>query len=234
MFTFEGRVRYSEVDQEGFLRPTAVVDYLQDCTCFHSESLGIGWRELGVQGISWVLTFWQIVIEEYPQFNEWISIGTAPWGFNQMMGMRNFAIQDEFGNYKVKANSLWVLMDLKKGHPIKIMKELAEQYPCEEKLEMDYCDRKIHLPKEMKKREPIKVKYTHIDTNHHVNNAAYMKMAMEVIGENIRPREIRIEYKNQAKMGNVIYPRVGEMDDFQIVSLENEQGKAYAVVALRM
>ena len=41
MYTFDSRIRYSEVDAEGHLDINAIIDYMQDCTNFHSEDLGV-------------------------------------------------------------------------------------------------------------------------------------------------------------------------------------------------
>lgn len=234
MYTFDSIVRYSEINQDGYLKPSTLIQYLQDCSCFQSESLGDGWKQAMDKGVAWVLIFWQIVVEAYPSFADKIQIGTKAWGFTPLFGHRNFAIQDLDGNYYVKANSLWVQMDLKKGHPVRLAEEVTKRYPVEEKLQMNYCERRIGLPKEMESKPPILVRPHHIDTNHHVNNAAYMEMAMEVLGEQICPKEIRIEYKMQAKLGDFVYPRVGMQEDFLVVSLEDEKGKSYAVIALRM
>ena len=42
MYTFESRVRYSEIAEDGLLALPAVIDYMQDCTNFQSEDLGAG------------------------------------------------------------------------------------------------------------------------------------------------------------------------------------------------
>ena len=42
MYTFDSRVRYSETDPDGFLKIESLLDYLQDCSTFQSEDLGIG------------------------------------------------------------------------------------------------------------------------------------------------------------------------------------------------
>ena len=41
MYTFESRVRYSEVDAEGKLPVPGIIDYFQDCSVFQSEDLGV-------------------------------------------------------------------------------------------------------------------------------------------------------------------------------------------------
>ena len=42
MYTFDSKIRYSEIDRSGRLSIPAVVDYFQDCSAFQSEELGVG------------------------------------------------------------------------------------------------------------------------------------------------------------------------------------------------
>ena len=46
MYTFDSRVRYSETDENGKLAPLALMNYLQDCSLFQSEALGVGLQRL--------------------------------------------------------------------------------------------------------------------------------------------------------------------------------------------
>lgn len=42
IYTFDSRVRYSEVDHQGTLTLPALMNYLQDCSTFQSEDIGVG------------------------------------------------------------------------------------------------------------------------------------------------------------------------------------------------
>ena len=42
MYTFESRVRYSEVDHTELITLPAIINYFQDCSTFQSEDLGVG------------------------------------------------------------------------------------------------------------------------------------------------------------------------------------------------
>ena len=39
MYTFQSQVRYSELDSDRKLSIASIVDYFQDCSTFHSETL---------------------------------------------------------------------------------------------------------------------------------------------------------------------------------------------------
>lgn len=41
-YTFEGRIRFSEVDHTKKITLPGIINYFQDCSIFHSEDLGVG------------------------------------------------------------------------------------------------------------------------------------------------------------------------------------------------
>ena len=98
MYTFQSKVRYSELDAEKKLSIAAIVDYFQDCSTFQSEALGVGIEYLESVEMLWVMSYWQIVIDRYPHLCENITIGTFPYEFKGFLGFRNFFIEDEAGN----------------------------------------------------------------------------------------------------------------------------------------
>ncbi len=56
MYTFESRVRYSECASDARLSLLGLVNYLQDCSCFQSESLGIGIEDMEKNHYAWFLS----------------------------------------------------------------------------------------------------------------------------------------------------------------------------------
>lgn len=227
MYTFNSRIRYSELDETGFLSVPKIVDYFQDCSCFQSESLGVGRSVLDENNLAWVLNFWQVVIERRPKEMDHVEIGTFPTDFKGFFGTRNFFMKDADGAYLAMANSIWTLLDMKTGRPVKAGEEITSKYQLEEPLPMEYASRKVTIPSEITPQEPVQVRREHIDTNHHMNNAQYIVVAMNYIPCQAAVKEIKIEYKKQAYLGDMIYPFVAEIDDGYAISLRDADGVPY-------
>lgn len=232
MYTFDSRVRYSETDERGLLSIAGIVDYFQDVSTFQSEDLGVGIDYLKQQDMLWVMSAWQIVIHRYPALGERITAGTFPYAFKSFMGMRNFFMDDGKGERLIEANSVWTLMNIKKGVPAKVTEEMYEKYIPEEKLPMDYAPRKIAVPEGGSQRESFQVGRQHLDGNHHVNNGQYIHMAMEYLPENFAVGQMRAEYRKSALLHDVIVPVVWTDVKAVVVSLCGEDGTPYAVVEL--
>lgn len=232
-YTFDSKVRFSEVDHTGRITLPGIINYFQDCSTFQSESIGLGVDYFAEHNRAWVLTYWQVVIEEYPRLAQEINIATWATEFKSMLGKRNFCMTDTEGKKLAYANSVWAYMDMKKGRPVRPSAEEVEPYGSGEPLEMDYQPRKIKLPESAVKKEPFAVRKYHIDTNEHVNNCQYVQMALEVLPEETRVRQIRVEYKKSAVLGDVIFPKVAREENRIVTELCDENGKPYAVIEIK-
>ena len=230
MYTFQSQVRYSELDSDRKLSIASIVDYFQDCSTFHSESLGVGIDYLDRVGMLWVMSYWQIVIDRYPGLCEKITIGTFPYEFRGFLGYRNFFIADETGKKIVRANSLWTLMDIRAGRPAKPTREMLEAYRLEEKLDMEYEPRKIRFDREGEKHPAFYVGKQHLDSNHHVNNGQYIHMAMEYLPEGFTVGQMRAEYRKSALLHDTVTPVAARDGGTFTVSLCDGSGSPYAVV----
>ena len=233
MYTFETKIRYSEVDPEGKLSVKALVNYLQDCSTFQSAEVGYGVDYLFPLGLAWVVNFWQIDIIRYPKLCENVTVGTLPYSFKGFIGHRNFVMKDENDKFLVKATSIWTLLDMNNGKPVRPTEEHVKAYPVEEKIAMEYLPRKIAIPENLTRCDNVEIKKYHLDTNKHVNNGQFISIAMDQL-ETERPVErIRVEYKKQAHLGDVLTPYIGDaLDDRKVVVLKNADDEVVCVVEL--
>ncbi len=230
MYSFNSRVRYSEVDRNGKLDIPAVINYFQDCSTFQSESLDMGVEYLRRVKKAWVLNSWQIEFIKLPALLDNIEIGTWSYGSNGVYGYRNFVLNDENGERLVNANSLWVLTDIESGRPLKVEKGDVEAYGQEPKIEMTDYGRKIKADGTPQEKPSFNIRKYHIDTNGHVNNAIYVQFAMEYLPENAKVNVLRVEYKKSAVYGDIICPVAYEEESRLTVELNDENGVSYAKV----
>ncbi len=230
MYSFTGRIRYSECDHEKKLSLPALINYFQDCSTQHSEDIGMGFAYMEPLNVVWVLAAWQIVIHRFPKIGEKVEIGTLPYDFKGFLGLRNFCMKGADGELLAVANSQWTLISTDTMKPMKPTDKMLEAYVLEPKLEMDYAGRKIVIPEECYEEERFSVLRSHLDTNNHVNNGQYVAMAAAYIPEEKEICQMRAEYKVQARLGDIIVPRVSVNDEMAYVSLQNEQGQVYCNV----
>lgn len=236
MYTFNARIRYSEVDRNGFLSPLALLDYFQDCAIFHSEDVGVGLKYLNERNIAWVLNSWQIDINEMPRFGDEVLVSTFAYDFKGYFGYRNFLLRDMDENILALANSIWSLINMEKMKPQLISEEMLSAYGICDRLDMEYMDRKLKIYKDadINTAEKITIGVHNLDTNNHVNNSQYVHMASDYIPLNPekenRIKRIRAEYRKQAFLGDVFIPAVCKQDDKVMVMFNDSSGKSFVNV----
>ncbi len=229
-YRFTGRVRYSETGENGCLTLPGILNYFQDCSTFQSESIHQGVEELKKRNRVWVLSSWQVVVDRFPRFGEEIETATWAYGFKGFIGTRNFTMKTLQGESIAYANTFWTFLDFKRGIPAKLTPADIAGYPVEEKLPVEFAHRKIIISGAFKQETPFAVHKHHLDTNHHVNNCQYVRMAEDYLPEGFAIHKMRAEYKKQARLGDIICPKTCTEDGKVTVLLNTEQGECYAVV----
>lgn len=228
-YSFDSRVGYSEISVKGYMSVGAVIDRFQDCSNFQSDSLGVGIEYLSEKKKAWVLNSWHIVFDKSLKMGDNIKVFTWAYDFSKMFGYRNFMIEDENGDKCVRASSRWVLMDTDIMRPVKIEQPDVEMYELDEKLCMEYSQRKIAVPEELKEEDKIKVRGYQIDTNGHMNNAWYVKIAIDYLKrDNIK--SLRVEYKKSAVINDIIKVKQYSDEEKSTVVLSDEEDIIYAVI----
>ncbi|MCR5302336.1 MAG: acyl-[acyl-carrier-protein] thioesterase [Lachnospiraceae bacterium] len=232
MYEYQKRIGFSECDTTKHLTITALVDAFQDCSTFQSEDLGVGFDVLERQHLVWVINYWEIQIDSLPQLCDHVTVGTFPYSFKTCFGQRNFYMKDREGRYLVKANSMWTLIDSETVKPTRTPSFISEAYTIEPKLDMSYNSRKVLIPSDeglaVIRKDPIRIQEHHLDSNRHVNNGQYVKIAMAQIEDHNLDR-LRIDYRKQAVLGDIIYPVVYENGSERVVALEDENKEPYSV-----
>ena len=195
--------------------------------------MGLKWME--EHRLAWILAAWQIHIDAYPAMGAPVETSTWAYGFRSCMGYRNYSMETPGGGMVARANSEWVLMDMDKGGPARVPEELADAYGLEPglKLEDDFGSRKIRLPEGGKELPSFQIQEYQLDTNHHVNNGQYVRMALSCLPRSFRTRRLRAEYKMQAHLGDWMFPKLSECDGGYLVTLNDKNSNPYFIGELR-
>ena len=103
------------VDEFDFLdriKPSAIMGYFQDIAATHAVELGVGFDDLKVQGLFWVLNRLSAVIEKSPVIGEQITVTTYPHKPGTVDAIRDYIITDASGNTLIRGTSRWCVLDI--------------------------------------------------------------------------------------------------------------------------
>ena len=172
------------------------------------------------QNMAQLLATRQVEVVRVPEYKEELTVTTSVYGMKPMFGFRNTFIYDAQGNPCYKTWSMGAFVDKVAGKLKRVNNATIASMNLEPQLEMNYKDRRIILPKEDGTLlAPIKVLRADIDYNKHLNNANYVRMAMELLPEDFEVKGLRVEYRVAAKYGDTLFPTIYKTNEGFIISL---------------
>ena len=207
---------------------------VKDCAILQSEEVGIGLDYLAEHNRAWFLISWQIEVDRYPELGEQIKVRTWAYDFKASLGFRNIDVIDGEGNRIVKAASIWSYVDTESMRPVKIDQEVAEAYPMEPAIDMEYAPRKIKLWDEYTKVDTRHVMSYQIDSNNHMNNEAYIALAQEYVEDITDITAVRAEYKMQYVKDDVIVVKRARDGKYVQILLCDEEDRVKCVVQFEL
>ena len=220
MYSLNYKVTTSTCDSEGKLKLYSALQMMQDCSEMWIDS------EQGVkdyfekENMAQLLASRQVEVIRRPSFKEELTVTTSVYGMKSMFGFRNTFIYDAEGLPCYRTWSMGAFVDKSTGKLKKVDDQTISTMLLEPKLDMNYKDRRIILPKEGGTvLAPIAVQRADIDYNKHVNNANYIRMAMELLPEGFEVKGLRVEYRVPAKLNDQLVPTVYQQDELFIVAL---------------
>ena len=172
------------------------------------------------QNMAQLLATRQVEIVRVPEYKEELTVTSTVYGMKPMFGFRNTFIYDAEGKPCYKTWSMGAFVDKSVGKLKRVDDATIASMTLEPQLEMNYKDRRIILPKQDGTAlDPVKVLRADIDYNRHMNNANYVRVAMELLPEGFDVKGLRVEYRVAAKLGDILVPRLYQTSDGIIVSL---------------
>ena len=244
MYSLTYKVTTSTCDSEGKLKLYSALQMMQDCSEMWIDSEPGVKQYFTEQNMAQLLATRQVEIVRVPEYKEELTVTTSVYGMKPMFGFRNTFIYDAQGKPCYKTWSMGAFVDKAAGKLKRVDEATIQSMKLEPQLEMNYKDRRIILPKgrsseshpslledgrvatELDKvkdggevLEPIKVLRADIDYNKHMNNANYVRMAMELLPEDFVVNGLRVEYRVAAKLGDCLTPTIYQIADGIIISL---------------
>ena len=220
MYSIKYKVTTSTCDSEGRLKLYSALQMMQDCSEMWIDSEPDVKQYFTKQNMAQLLATRQVEILRVPEYKENLTVTTSVYGMKPMFGFRNTFIYDSEGKPCYRTWSMGAFVDKAAGKLKRVDDATIASLTLEPQFEMNYKDRRIILPREVGETlEPIKVLRADIDYNKHVNNANYVRMAMELLPENFKVQGLRVEYRVAAKLGDVLIPTIYKIEGGFIISL---------------
>lgn len=209
MPTFSNIVSSSNTDRNGNMKLFSAVQWMQDCSVisFMEDTAFCEW--LAEHGATPVVNFRQLQVFRVPGLRERLTCSSYVYDLQGAFGYRNTAIYDAQGKPCYMSWSIAAFVNLETGRLSRIPREVQSRLQFPPRLDMTYGSRKIVLPESpLTPLAPIQVRRDDIDYNNHVNNAQYIRMALECLPEDFEVRGLRVDYRKPVMPGSTITPSI--------------------------
>ena len=203
-------------DMQYRLKPSALLDLLQDMGARNIKGTPFGNVELNAQNLGWFLVRYRIEFDKYPQNLSDIKFFTENRGTQRQSAYRDFEAYTPDGERLLRATSYWLMVDLESKALVNIEQKFPDitRY---QKRENDVVLRKLKPIETPDSEVVFHVRYDDLDMNGHVNNVVYMTWAMEALSYEFRNthtiKAIDIYYKHEVKYGEDVISAVKINDD---------------------
>ena len=220
MYTLDYLVTTSTCDSEGRLKLYSALQMMQDCSEMWIDSEPAARKFFNDNNMTQLLATRQVEVIRVPRFKERLSVTTSIYEVMPMYGFRNTFIRDAQGNPCYRTWSMGAFVDLATGKLARISDDAIASLTLEPKQGMNYRGRRISLPKQDGTvMDPVRVMRADIDYNRHMNNANYVRIAMELLPEGFEVKDMRVEYRIAARLDDLLTPTVYSIEGGYIVSL---------------
>ncbi len=182
---------------DGTMKISALMQQLQEIASVHAQQLNFGSDRLEALNCYWVLSNLRIEWSRQPRWNEAVQLQTWPSGYNRLLATREFLAQDEMQKELFRAASQWMILDKSSNRPKNLVRldiDLIDVGAKVFETEVSRLEPQTHYTH----RETIRVPYSALDLNGHVNNTEYVRWALDALHENfdlpVKIQSLQISY----------------------------------------
>jgi len=192
VYTEDFKLRYREVDRNGFVKTQSWFDFMQEAAAEHATILGAGYSALADRGCFWVLSSLHLEVLRRARIGETLKLATWPGVFRRLYALRHFSFTDGNGAEVARASSQWMILSTASGRPQRTEAVVPGIPNNTERPVYFEFGAKIPVAAEAEAPEIVPVRYSMEDVNGHLNNAGYVGIAQDWLDCRLdRPNGIR-------------------------------------------
>ncbi len=202
------QIRPFEVDFTGKAPLTVVCNYLLNSAGLHARERNFGIDDLLKQHKAWVLSRFNVVIQQYPKRDDTILVETWVESMQGLFTSRKFNLLNADKQLLGSASTSWALIDWDTRRPQRI-EEFVKNPPLIQGKEcLAEVPEKIILPQPAEFLETVTVKYSDLDMLRHLNSVKYIQWIVDTFSieklETSQVSQFQINYLAETNFGEEI------------------------------
>ncbi len=228
IFEEQIKIKYSEMDYKLALKPSSLLNFLQDMASANAENLGFGYSYITPKNLGWFLLKYRMEFNDYPASAYNLTLQTEPRGCQKLFAYRDFYIC-EGQKFLGKIASVWAVVDMTTKALVPVQSALNNKYmPLYQKRDNDLVFKKLKPVEKIDIEKLFDVRYEDIDVNSHANNGNYIIWALEPLSFDFRSshkiKTLDIQFKKEIKYGGKVLSQIEFINDYTTLhTIKNEQ-----------
>ena len=196
----------THVDCFGRLKPSVLLQYIQEVASVHGSALGADYETLSQKNLFWAILRTRVQIARLPVSGEQIRLETWPMPTTRVAYPRSIIAYDASGTEVFRAITLWVMMDkTSRSMVIPAKSGITVQGRLEGS---ELAVPGSLMPRAMEHTQSRKVCFTDLDINGHMNNTRYFDWIYDLLPSSFHNgrdlKEFTICYLAEAREGQVL------------------------------
>lgn len=196
-----------EADANKLMRPTAMLDLMQEAANVNATTLGFGYDEMISSNTAWVLSRINVKFINTPKWRDEVNLKTWHKGVSKLFYLRDFILSDKEGNPMILATTSWLIIDMNTRRLVR-NSDLALSDTAMDAIATpaDKVVVPVDIEPELVRKHPVT--WSEIDSNGHVNNVKYVVWAIDAIEqETIKEKplkELLVNYDAEVMPGDTV------------------------------
>ncbi len=199
-----------EADANKIMRPTAMLDLMQEAANVNATTLGFGYDELISSNTAWVLSRTHVKFGKYPKWRDEVNLKTWHKGVAKLFYLRDFILSDTEGNPLVTATTSWLIIDMNTRRLVRNSDLATSPEKCTKEDAIAEPADKVVIPvdiePELVRKHPVT--WSEVDTMGHVNNVKYVVWAIDAVEQDVvreKPlKELLVNYDAEVMPGDTV------------------------------
>ena len=213
-------------DVRNRLRPVSFMDIAQEIATLGARELHFDDAvTVAAANAVWVLARMHVRFLRMPVRYEPIQLETWHKGISSIFFLRDYRIRDAAGTPLVESTSSWVIMEKDQRKMLRpdSLLDIIPPDPQQPGHAIETPAQKVVIPRgaTLEKVTDHPVRYSDVDSNHHVNNTRYTAWAMDCLPDELTfnhdIKELEINFNREARPGETVALYHAEADGAHFV-----------------
>jgi len=220
MFKYKYETRYGDYKDFETVKPSALLDIVQDIAIKHSDSCGYGLTKMRDIGYAWLIQGIKLHLKKPIKALCEIEAYTAVKNMHAATSERGCIIKQN-GEIVAKTVANWFLFDCNRLRPCRIPKEICSAYAIHDFEDnfFEYTKPELH---EADVINTLRISNKEIDTNKHLNNQKSAEILMDALPFDFSFTDMTVFYKKSAYLGDELELCIKEIPKGYYVHLQTK------------